>query len=191
MKFFWFLSFFILFAGQTYAEEMQQPESAELEAVTSPAAPETVAPVVYTVEKEIKPVPACDDKTLMAKTKEYITAFFDKSENKGVLFRRRRHFLINNMTGFTTENIANYKTAATSPVSDEIVDLQINHNVLEENMRLCKKQAANKLYGDIYLLVYPSEKGYKVHVLNLDKQPLSAKNIFEYQPELDFSSKAP
>ena len=190
MKILWFLSFFVLSAVPVCAEEMPAPEKAELEAITTPTEPETVAPVVYTVKKEINPVPACDDETLMAKTKEYITAFFDKSENQGVLFRRRRYFLINNMSGFSTENIANYKTASTSPVSDEIVDLQINHNVAEENMRLCKKQAANKLYGDIYLLVYPTEKGYKVHILNLDRQPLSAKNIFEYEPEFDFSAKA-
>ncbi len=190
MKIFWFLSLFLLSAVSAGAEEKPAAENV-LEQVSTPAEPETVAPVVYTVEKEILPVPACNDKTLMAKTQEYITAFFDKSDNKGVLFRRRRQLLLNNMENFTTENIANYKTAATSPVSDEIMDLQINHNVPEENMRLCKKQAANKLYGDIYLLVYPSEKGYKVHVLNLDRKPLAAKNVFEYRPELDNPVVAP
>ena len=190
MKILWFLSFFLLSAVSACAEEKPAAENV-LEQVKTPAEPETVAPMVYTVEKEILPVPACDDKILMAKTKEYITAFFDNNDNKGVLFRRRRHLLLNNMENFTTENIANHKTAATSTVSDEIVDLQINHNVLEENMRLCKKQAANKLYGDIYLLVYPKENGYKVHVLNLDRKPLAVKNTFEYQSGLDNPAVAP
>ncbi len=179
MKILWFLSFFLLSAVSACAEEKPAAENV-LEQVKTSAEPETVAPMVYT-----------DDKILMAKTKEYITAFFDNNDNKGVLFRRRRHLLLNNMENFTTENIANYKTAATSPVSDEMVDLQINHNVLEENMRLCKKQAANKLYGDIYLLVYPKENGYKVHVLNLDRKPLAVKNTFEYQSGLDNPAVAP
>lgn len=191
MKILWVLNLLLFFGTSANADEIMQAEkNAVRENITTEQTQE-VAPVVYTVEKKIIPVPACDDKTLMAKTKEYITNFLKKSDNQSTLFRRRRHFLINDMENFTTENIANYKTAAARPVSDEIIDLQMNHNIAEENMRLCKKQAANKLYGDIYLIVYPVEKGYKVHVLNLDKKTLAEKNIFEYQPELDFPAIEP
>lgn len=196
MRVFLGFALFLLLSISAKAEEILitedvQPEAdTVLEEINTPDS-QTVVPVVYTVEKEILPLPSCDDKTLMAKTKEYITAYFAKSDNVGTLFRRRRHFLINNMEDFTLENIANYKTAATSPISDEIVDLQINHNILEENMRLCKKKAADKLYSDIYLLVYPIETGYRVHVLNLDKRSNAVKNIFEYRSELDFSDKTP
>ncbi|MCM1324750.1 MAG: hypothetical protein NC218_11575 [Acetobacter sp.] len=174
----------LLISVPTIAEEhipQEQKSKPEIiENINTSVVAETPAPIVYEIEKEIIPLPTCDDARLMNKTKEYITAYFSKSDNKSVLFRRRRDFLLKNMGNFSTENIANYKTAATSPVSDEIIELQMNHKVLAENIRLCKKQAANKLYDDIYLLIYPSEKGYEVNLLNLDKPSLTQKNIFEY-----------
>lgn len=150
--------------------------------VASIASPKEATEIVVThkIEKEILPLPDCDDKELLAKTKEFLTTYFAQSEDQSTLFRRRKYFLLNKLTEFTKENIANYKTAAARPVSDTIIELQINENILEENMLLCKKTAVSRVLGDIYLLVYPFEGGYKVHILNLDKQALSEKNTFTY-----------
>lgn len=176
-------SLFLLWSLPSLAEEVVAPdanvEKTTAEDVNVPAE-EAVQPVVYKVEKKILPLPECDDAQLLNKTKEFITSYYANNTNQGILFRRRRHFLLNNLNKFSKENIANYKTEAARPVSDAIIDLQMNHNILEENMRLCKKQAETKIANDIYLLVYPFEQGYKVHVLNLDKNRPNDKNIFTY-----------
>lgn len=156
---------------------------AEGEVVTEPVAEQTgeVAEVItHKVEKKLLQVPECNDEKLLAKTKEFLTAYFAKSDNQGVIFRRRKHFILNGITEFTTENIANYKTAAARPISDTIIELQMNEKILEENMRLCKKASVSKVLGDLYLLVYPYKEGYKVHILNLDSRNVAEKNTFEY-----------
>ena len=184
MKNFLIFSLFLLCAlpvaaDETPAEKMPNAEAEVIKEINQPAT-ETVEPIVYKVEKKILPLPECDDEKLLAKTKEFITAYYAKSNNKGVLFRRRSHFLLNNLDKFSKENVANYKSEATRPVSDEIVNLLMNENILEENMRLCKKQAGEKISNDVYLLIYPFEQSYKVHILNLDKRHPNEKNIFVY-----------
>lgn len=156
---------------------------AENETVAKPVTEQTgeVAEVITRkVEKKLLPVPECNDEKLLAKTKEFLTAYFAKSDNKGVIFRRRKHFMLNGLADFTTENIANYKSAATRPISDIIIELQMNEKIVEENMRLCKKASVSKVLGDLYLLVYPYKEGYKVHILNLDSRNAAGKNTFEY-----------
>lgn len=137
--------------------------------------------VTHKIEKKILPLPECDDETLLSKTKEFLTAYFSDTTNEGTMFRRRKHFLLNKLTDFTKENVANYKTAAARPVSDVIIELQMNEKILEENMRLCKKASTSKVLGDIYLLVYPFENGYRAHLLNLDRDAIiNEKNTFTY-----------
>lgn len=174
MKKFFNLALFFLCAVPAVAEE------AQLEAVMETPAEAVETIITHKIEKEILPLPKCDDEKLLAKTKEFLNAYFAQNDNQSTLFRRRRYFLLNKLTDFTEENVANYKTAATRPVSDTIVELQINEKILEENMRLCKKTAISKVLGDVYLLVYPFEDGYKVHILNLDRRALSEKNTFTY-----------
>lgn len=140
----------------------------------------TEAVITHKIEKKIMPLPECDDEILLTKTKEFLKAYFAKSNNQSTLFRRRKHFLLNGLDGLTKENIANYKTQAARPVSDVIVELQINEKILEENMRLCKKVSVSKILGDVYLLIYPFKEGYKVHILNLDKQGINEKSTFVY-----------
>lgn len=123
--------------------------------------------VVHKVEVERVPLPTCDDATLVSKTSEYITSYLSKNDNAGTLYRRRRYFILHNLDKFTPENIANYKTAATRPVSDIIADVKMNSGVAEENMLLCKNQSSNKFAGKLYSLVYPFEDGYKVILINL------------------------
>lgn len=145
-----------------------------------PSAKEAVIQITHKIEKKILPLPECDDEQLLAKTKEFLNAYFAQNDNQGTMFRRRKYFLLNKLTDFTKENIANYKTAATRPVSDVIIELQMNEKILEENMRLCKKSSTSKILGDVYLLTYPYKEGYRVHLLNLDGQAVNEKNIFTY-----------
>lgn len=138
--------------------------------------------IVHQVEKEVIPMPACDDDTLLKRSAEFIDAYFKSNDNAGTLYRRRRHFILHNLDKFQTENVANYKTAATSPVSDIIADIKTNRAVAEENMRLCKNISKDKYAGQIYLLIYPEEGGYRVHVINLlDKQTTNEEASFIYK----------
>ncbi len=138
--------------------------------------------IIHKVEKEILPLPACNDATLLAKTKEFLTEYYAKSHNMGVMFRRRRHFVLNALNGMVKENIANYKTEQARPVSDIIANLKINENVIEENMLLCKKELADKSKNSLFLLVYPVPEGYKVYIVNLDpKHETGMENYFIYQ----------
>lgn len=138
--------------------------------------------VVHQIERKTIPMPACDDDTLLKRSAEFIGAYFDANDNAGTLYRRRRHFILHNLDKFQTENVANYKTAETSPVSDIIADIKTNHGVAEENMHLCKNTSDDKFAGKIYLLIYPEEGGYRVHVINLlDRQTTNEEASFIYK----------
>lgn len=144
---------------------------------------ETFATIVRTVEKDIKPLPQCNDEKLLAEARDFVTKYYQKNENMGVMFRRHRHFVLKALQSeFEQENVANYRTQETRPISDIIAELKVNQGVAEENIILCKKQISIKGMKDIYLLVYPVEEGYKVHVLNLNpKREKTPDSSFIYK----------
>lgn len=120
--------------------------------------------------KKLLPLPDCKDAVLLGAVKDFVAGFYAGNADKNAAFRRRRHFIIHNLAEFSRENIANYKTEAARPVSDIIIDLKVNKNILEENMLLCKNQSPYKDPGNVYILVYPEEDGYRVHLINLGAQ---------------------
>lgn len=138
--------------------------------------------IIHKVEKEIIPLPSCNDDKLLEQTKEFLVSYYAKSNNQGVMFRRRRHFVLNALNDLKQENIANYKTQQARPISDIIVNLKMNKNIIEENMLLCKKELADNSKSALYLLVYPEEEGYRVYVVNLDpKHETGLENNFIYK----------
>lgn len=139
--------------------------------------------VIHPIEKDIKPLPDCNDEVLLQKTLEFVSTYLNQSANMGMMFRRQRYFILNNLNNFKKENVAFYKTEEKRPVSDVIADVAVNEGVIEENMLLCKNQNKNKEVKDLYLLVTPkTENGYKVRVINLDPKIEKVKSIyFEYE----------
>lgn len=137
---------------------------------------------IRNVEEEIISLPACDDEGLQKETFKYITDYFNLTPNEGTLFRRRRYFILHNLDKFKEENIANYKTEETSPVSDIIAMTKVNKGVAEENLRLCKNTAKEKHAGRIYLLIYPEQAGLRVRLINLvDRQKVDDEASFFYE----------
>ncbi len=170
-----FLGFLIsiIFVSEANASDV----SSVIEEISSDAP--IVETITYEVKKEILPMPTCEDKVLLEKTKEFIKSYYSKSNNNSVMARRKKHFILNGINEFTKENIANYKTESTRPVSDIIAELKVNENIIEENMLLCKNTSKNKYASNIYLLAHPYKKGYKVFLLNLDNKVRDV--FFEYE----------
>ena len=127
-------------------------------------------PFVFVPQLSLLPLPDCKDAVLLGAVKDFVAGFYAGNADKNAAFRRRRHFITHNLAEFSRENIANYKTEAARPVSDIIIDLKVNKNILEENMLLCKNQSPYKDPGNVYILVYPEEDGYRVHLINLGAQ---------------------
>lgn len=179
-----FLTLFLCLAltFSCYAEDEIAEPKEDMMATEQTSGSEPYQVITRKIEREVVPLPECNDGKLIAATREYIEAFFQKSENKNILFRRRRYFILNSLDKFEKENIANYKTEETRPVSDAVIDLKMNKNVLEENMLLCKNQSKNKFSANIYILVHPIAKGYKVILLNLDDRDyIGEETSFTYE----------
>ncbi len=137
--------------------------------------------ITYEVKKEVLPLPTCSDDKLIEKTKEFVRSYYDQNSNdNSVVYRRKKHFVLKSLNDFTKENVANYKTEKSRPISDVIAELKVNEKVIEENILLCKNNSQDKYSNNIYLLAYPKGKGYKVFVLNLDKKQ-HMNNFFEYE----------
>ncbi len=119
------------------------------------------------IETKQVQLPQCTDKKLHAAVKEFVAGYFAGNADKNVRFRRRRHFITHNLDGFATENVANYKTESTRPVSDVIADVKINKGVAENNLRLCKSQSPNADVKNIYLLIYPEAAAFRCVMINL------------------------
>lgn len=112
-------------------------------------------------------LPQCQDENMLAVAKDYIKAVLLKNKDESTMYRRRRHFVLHNLDKFAEENVADYKTMARRPISDMIATIRMNEGIAEENIRLCKNQSMNQYASQIYLLIYPLEEGYKIHVINL------------------------
>lgn len=134
------------------------------------------------IPKNIVVPPSCEDEKLQQETIKYVNDYFNLTKNEGTLYRRRRYFVMHNLDKFKEENIANYKTEATSPVSDIIASIKVNKGIDEENMRLCKNTSKDKFAGDIYLVIYPEQEGFRTQVINLvPKQRIDDEASFYYQ----------
>lgn len=134
------------------------------------------------VEKNIVSLPACDDEKLVEQAHAFIKTYYDTVPNKGTIYRRRRYFILHNLNKFSQENIDDYRTAATSPISDIIVDTKVNQGVIEENLRLCKNKSLDMYAGKVYMLLYPTDEGIKVRLMNLSaKQTIGKETSFIYQ----------
>ena len=144
---------------------------------TTSKAPKEV--IVYEIKKDIKPLPECNDERLITALKEYISDFYIKNKSGNVLARRRQHFIENNIKEFTKENIVYYKSEATKPVSEIIMNLKLNGGVIEENILLCKNSSKNIEAGKLFFVVHPYEEDYKVIVINLTpKYEFDKENSF-------------
>lgn len=123
-------------------------------------------------------LPQCQDENLVAAAQDYIKAVLTQNKDESTLYRRRRYFILHNLDQFTEENVADYKTMATRPLSDVIATIRMNEDIAEENIRLCKNQSMNQYASQIYLLIYPLEEGYKVYVINLLPETGNNHEIF-------------
>ncbi|MBO5038099.1 MAG: hypothetical protein J6C85_01385 [Alphaproteobacteria bacterium] len=160
-------------------KELEALPVATKQNVTEPEPEETI---LHTVKKKIIPIPECHSPKLLNSAREHIATFLRTSATNSTLFRRRRHFILKSLDAFTTENIADYKTSAQSPVSDIIVDLKMNGGVLEENMRLCKNENINQAERPLFLLIWPEDGKYKVRIINLsDKRYVNLETSFIYE----------
>ena len=169
-------------SNQEAVEELNiHPDSSVVAEINSQEEAKPIETVTHTIEKEVVSMPSCDDKKLVVKTKEFIEKYLSKVTNQNVTFRRRRHFILKGLDEYTKENIANYKTEKARPVSDLIVKLKINNNIIEENMLLCKNTNTNDTVGNIYLLVHPQDDGYRVFVVNMDKSKTVESVYFDYK----------
>ncbi len=137
--------------------------------------------IVHKIQKDLINMPNCDDKRLINEVKNFVTDFFEKNKSYNTLTRRRKFFILNSLSSFKQENIANYNTSETMLVSGVVTKLFMNEGVLKENMRLCKNND-NANIDDFFILLYPVEEGYKVVLLNLiPKQAISDDISFVYK----------
>ena len=156
-----FLCFFItsiLFSNISYAEEIALRDEKPIEVI------------VRKIEKNIEELPLCSDEKLITQTKEFITKYYQNEQLSNIYDRRRKHFILNNIDKYSPENIENYKSEKSRPISDIIVDTKINKGVLEENMRLCKNLSKNKEASNVYLLIFSDGNNVKVKIINLKKK---------------------
>ena len=149
------------------AESVIQEATLNKDEINSVAERKPEAEVVHKIENKVVSLPPCNDKKLYENNIEFIRDYFDKVADISTLQRRRRHFIINNLANFDEENIANYQTSATSPVSDYIAEVKVNNGLTDENLRLCKNTSKDMFAKDLYLLIYPENEGYRVQVINL------------------------
>ena len=165
---YWLICFFISFSASAN-DEMLDSESQTNE-------------VIHTIEKEIIPLPNCNNETLIQKTKNFVIAYYNENILQNIFDRRRKHFVIDNIDKFVEEDIANYKTEKQRPVSDVLINLKINHGIIEENLRLCKNSSKNKEASNVYLVIHPQDGDFKVHIINL-------KSKYDIKEEVSFTYK--
>ncbi len=126
--------------------------------------------ITHKIEKNVVDLPDCNNPILLENVKNFIIKYLEENKKGSAAYKRRRYFILHNITDFSKENVANYKTQSTRPVSDFIINLKINQDIIEENMLLCKNKSLNKEAENLYTLTYPQDDGYKTYIINLDNR---------------------
>lgn len=167
MKNLFVLAFCLIFSFPSFANDINaNNETSDVKANV----------ITHKIQKDLINMPSCDDKRLVSEVKSFVSDFFEKNKSYNSLARRRKFFILNSLSSFTQENIANYNTSETMYVSSVIAELFMNEGVLKENMRLCKNND-NSNIDDFYILLYPVEDGYKVVLLNLVPKKAFSKDM--------------
>ena len=83
---YWLICFFISFSASAN-NEMLDSKSQTNE-------------VIHTIEKEIIPLPSCNNETLIQKTKDFVIAYYNENILQNIFDRRRKHFVIDNIDKF-------------------------------------------------------------------------------------------
>lgn len=145
-----------LYSGSEVKPALRMTEDEKLDAMSSD---------FDYIEKEYKhPELSCDNPQLTRQTALFIRDHLGQNEGS-VTSRRERILLIKNLHNFTeiaesSLDSANFKTKAA------LMNLRINEN--RKIYKICESRD-NKfgLYNNIYLIIYPYLKYYKVVVTNL------------------------
>jgi len=188
MKNFLTLTLCLLLSIPAFAEEADTEISEELikqidEENTTDAEKQPEIEIIHKVEHKITPLPECNNPILYEKTKEFLKTYFAQFGNLGTLYRRRQYFVINSLDKFINEDISAYKTAEKQAIANAIANVEVNYNLQDDNLRLCKNTSENQYAKDTYLLISPKDDGYVVQILNLmDRQTKDDLDIsFFYQ----------
>jgi hypothetical protein len=188
MKNFLTLSLCFLLSIPAFAEEANTEISEELikqidEENTTDAEKQPEIEIIHKVEHKVTPLPECNNPILYEKTKEFLKTYFAQFGNLGTLYRRRQYFVINSLDKFINEDISAYKTAEKQAIANAIANVEVNYNLQDDNLRLCKNTSENQYAKDTYLLISPKDDGYVVQILNLmDRQTKDDLDIsFFYQ----------
>lgn len=136
----------------------------------SKAPAEAAEVITHKVEVPEIPLPACNDKGLLSAVKKFVADYYSDNLDQNVRFRRHRYFTMRNLDRFSEENVGNYKTEKTRPVSDVVADIKINQGVAESNIRICKNQNPYTAPKNIYLIIYPEEEAYRCLLINLSDE---------------------
>jgi hypothetical protein len=182
------LSLCFLLSIPAFAEEANTGISEELikqidEENTTNAEKQPEIEIIHKVEHKVTPLPECNNPILYEKTKEFLKTYFAQFGNLGTLYRRRQYFVINSLDKFINEDISAYKTAEKQAIANAIANVEVNYNLQDDNLRLCKNTSENQYAKDTYLLISPKDDGYVVQILNLmDRQTKDDLDIsFFYQ----------
>ena len=110
--------------------------------------------------------PKCESQLLLDKVIRRIEDFTYNSYARSTISKRKNALIKANINGFATKNIKTFKPEDDFNTANALMSLKINKQLTDDDIILCKQTGNHKL--PLYLLIYPQEKDYMVHIINLD-----------------------
>ena len=121
---------------------------------------------------EVKEKPSCDDKNLERIIQKNVKPFLDHSST--TIYNKRRNILITkNINNFHDLSIEEALKMENKVLKARLVELKINNNITDENIKLC--QSDNPiLKNKLYVLMYDNNDNVRIELLNLKASDIPA-----------------
>ncbi|MBE6451615.1 MAG: hypothetical protein E7016_06595 [Alphaproteobacteria bacterium] len=120
-------------------------------------------------------VPKCNDANLYEKVLQRVKQYSDISDADSAIVKRQKALLIKNIESFEDVDVKSFNPETDFNTANALISLKINKQLTNDDIVLCKQ--AKNIKKPLYIIVYPQDKAYVGHIINLEQYSADYEKI--------------
>ena len=125
-------------------------------------------------------IPVCEDAAFKQKVMSTVESYFDEKPISSTMDHRQRMLKLKGLHGFETLKVSAFEPQQNYLVAKALVELKINKHLTDKDIVLCRQTGDVK--APVYLVAYPEDNHFRVHLINLDDNVTDYEKIFFLYP---------
>ena len=127
--------------------------------------------VVAVIEAEQQPLaktvlPTCDEPRLLEQVRNFLTEYNKKHPVDSVYAKRQRGLQMKTISVYEEYPVEGFTSKQNRRVADKLLMTKINSGLQDSEIRLCRTKSGNTRFEPVYLMMYATQDGVKVYILN-------------------------